>query len=207
MQNSRVSRSNQNLAGQEETRRGGMLSQSASSAVQFRSVSTADHPDDPRAAPPQPKFNWPPRGARMHKDEGAKTIRPSSRAWRASREARNPEQRWLTPRRQARKGREGNSFLPVSVHFIPFCKMDWMPGPLHPPRPPRKQHLICGHERQRVDLESAVRSPVRQAHPFDGFDRLTAGRLRMTLSGSRMGQDSEQSRGAGARGHKSNAIS
>jgi hypothetical protein len=42
-----------------------------------------------------------------------------------------------------------------------------------------------------VDLESAVRSPVRQAHPFDGFDRLpfdklrvcdTAGRLRMTLS-------------------------
>jgi hypothetical protein len=86
--------------------------------------------------------------------------------------------------------------------------------------PSRKQHLKSGHERQpldrlgalspsngRVDLESAVRSPVRrvrqahrrQAHPFDGFDRLpfdgfdrltagklrvcdTAGRLRMTLS-------------------------
>jgi hypothetical protein len=57
--------------------------------------------------------------------------------------------------------------------------------------PPGKQHLICGHERQRVDLESAVRSPIRHAHPFDGFDRLpfdklrvcdTAGRLRMTLS-------------------------
>jgi hypothetical protein len=26
-------------------------------------------------------------------------------------------------------------------------------------------------------------TPVRQAHPFDGFDKLTAGRLRMTLSG------------------------
>jgi hypothetical protein len=46
-------------------------------------------------------------------------------------------------------------------------------------------------ERQRVDPTPAVQSPVRQAHPFDGFDRLpfdklrvcdTAGRLRMTLS-------------------------
>jgi hypothetical protein len=26
-----------------------------------------------------------------------------------------------------------------------------------------------------------IRSPFREAHPFDGFDRLTAGRLRMTL--------------------------
>ena len=33
--------------------------------------------------------------------------------------------------------------------------------------------MICGHERQRVDLETAVRSPIRHAHPFD--------RLRMTL--------------------------
>ena len=32
---------------------------------------------------------------------------PSLRAWRPLREARNPEQKWLTPRRQARKGREG----------------------------------------------------------------------------------------------------
>ena len=48
--------------------------------------------------------------------------------------------------------------------------------------------------------------PVRQAHPFDGFDRLpfdklrvcdTAGRLRMTLSGSRTGQGPERSRGTG----------
>jgi hypothetical protein len=47
-------------------------------------------------------------------------------------------------------------------------------------------------ERERVDLEPAVRSPIRHAHPFDGFDKLpfdklrvcdTAGRLRMTLSG------------------------
>jgi hypothetical protein len=36
-------------------------------------------------------------------------------------------------------------------------------------------------------------SPVRRAHPF--------GRLRMTLSGSRMGQGPERSRGAHARGH------
>jgi hypothetical protein len=54
--------------------------------------------------------------------------------------------------------------------------------------------------------------PVRQAHPFDGFDRLpfdgfdkltagtlrvcdTAGRLRMTLSGSRMSQGPERVEG------------
>ena len=48
--------------------------------------------------------------------------------------------------------------------------------------------------------------PVRQAHPFDGFDKLpfdklrvcdTAGRLRVTLSGSRTGQGPERSRGTG----------
>ena len=43
-----------------------------------------------------------------------------------------------------------------------------------------------GQKRRQVIGVGAC-SPVRQAHPFDGFDKLrvcdTAGRLRMTLSG------------------------